>query len=1300
MNTLTQRPKCPREAAAHARLLTRSLQRGASNSSTAQEKSMAPNAPRRIVHIHMLLSAQGALAEIRRSRVQNLHGTFRLPVREVPQRDQHLRMRGVTTYSMRIAIMAEYHPLKVSRRLSCILDFSRSSPIRPTSASHCDHTQVKLIDIEVVELLASKFAHLGPGLTVRMHGRERSGLVSFTHSTVVSICCTSRHTEFDGIVRFALNGLLPPPYEYRSALDLHTASSPIFNEEPNRTLAELGLDESVADGGEITFYVVKRNNTTKVAGSDKRIGKSAVYTVQDDWHPTVRQTDRGMATFLSSLLVFTNYLSGDEEAVRNMHDRVLLYILALSRFPPAVRALHILSENETILPEEIRAVSETMYHLALDAASPTITKGNTTRVFECARILFGVIIERAKRSWTFPSLGTQIIPPPLFSEVSLTCEISGEPLRDPVIYGGQIIERNAARIPYGMRVNRLFVVNEALDIPALQSYRLSTSPFSAAIDMANIEMQIHAPLSLTQVVTPALTLDEEGFNAVYISRGGPCAQPGEDIFLLRPCHGGEVGVDVNVVALRLNPIIEKRKAMGDWDIDAFGSSRTDRVDTREIEEAVVVALDLRFSKRRDQLNLALPNAKAFLVSLDCLRSVGRYIFVGEVMQRDRVPPAGDAARRRQRAVDTLDELQVIYTRLHWRRNQGESVESLTDQNLSMWEDFVAVAVNTVLSTELVNHLLLHLTNLYNDSANILLPNGVPERFIDPFSGEIFSDPVKANDGFIYERTHIETWRALHSTSPMDPTINLDKQSPLVPARDLKCSIMTFLHGRVQTMFHSNWRPLMIRIPRDNWEYIALPHTTSALSILFDLWYFSSVAPSLSRLWQGLQDRGDGRFCGHVLEPDTSLHLYRSRSLRATESPIDTLDLARRACYFMASGAQKSRLESRTMSRLDIVKQAFEAFVNKSEVFDHPIAIGLVTFGREVREVQKITLLKEQFRNTLRSLEADGDTPLYDSLSVAHSMLTAFKAEHPSSALRIICLTDGFDVGSKTAAHTIAAKLQRSGVVIDSIVVQTGDAPNRVHPMSVVTGGYSFCVDTLENALNTVELETVLRIKDRVERERKPVVQNAWDLLRYNNPLYYPMDIVTTETCPERKPHARLHENVLSAQKAAARGVPPFSTDRQRRLMQEIRDVVKSPHPAIDVYAGDDLAFWKIVIEAPEGSPYEGGTFLAYIDFSPDYPRVPPEIRFVTKILHPNINRHGKVCHAALDRSWLVDMTMSLIFQILYGILLTPDTDNPLDLHATMEYNDDTGHHALKVQNLVRKFASKTRPQWRAEMEGE
>ncbi|KAI0920122.1 hypothetical protein AcV5_009939 [Taiwanofungus camphoratus] len=791
------------------------------------------------------------------------------------------------------------------------------------------------------------------------------------------------------------------------------------------------------------------------------------------------------------------------------------------------------------------------------------------------------------------------------------------------------------------------------------------------------------------------------------------------MLILRPCHGGEAAVDVNVVALKLQPLIDARKKTDEWDIDAFGSSRTDRVDTREIEEAVDFNQtdsnvdeensDQRaeqnlmncFFRRRDGLSSAIESAKSFVTGLDCLLSISRYIYRGEPTQGSWREINRNVARRVERADKAIDELRILYARTHWQGTQSEA--SVVNTSLSDLEDFVAVATDRSLKAQLVDHLLQHAARV-KEGSNTVASNGVPVRFIDPLSGDIFVDPVRATDGFVYERRCIESWRNVYGTSPLDPTIDIDADSPLISVGSLLQPILAFLRGRPRAFFRARQRPFLIQIGTGGGRarlFVTLPGTVSVLSILFDEWSFSERRPSTSRLWHGLRDYGDGSFRGRALEPITSLHdlsAYVESIGSDDRVSVNTLDLDLRAWHYIATGAERTRIDSRSMSRLDVVKQAFEAFINKSEAFDHPIAVGLVTFGRRVTEVQEVTLPKEQFRDTLKSVKADGDTPLFDGLAVAHSMLTRFKHQHPSTALRIICLTDGFDIGSNVSANAVAARLQQTGIIVDSIVVQTGRLTNVLHPISVVTGGYSFKVDTLENALNIVELETVLRAKDRVERPPKPIVRHQWHLSKYNDLWTYPMDVVTAEKCPDRKLHERLCEPLQSAHKAAARSAPPSSTDRQRRLMQEVRDIVNSPHPAIDVYVGDDLAFWKIVIEAPEGSPYEGGTFLAYIDFGGDYPQAAPEVRFITPILHPNINRHGKVCHAALDRNWLVDMTINVVLQILYGILLTPDTDNPLELHATMEYNDDGGNHALKVHDMVKKFAAKNREAWRKELE--
>lgn len=60
--------------------------------------------------------------------------------------------------------------------------------------------------------------------------------------------------------------------------------------------------------------------------------------------------------------------------------------------------------------------------------------------------------------------------------------------------------------------------------------------------------------------------------------------------------------------------------------------------------------------------------------------------------------------------------------------------------------------------------------------------------------------------------------------------------------------------------------------------------------------------------------------------------------------------------------------------------------------------------------------------------------------------------------------------------------------------------------------------------------------------------------------------------------------------------------------------------------GDSLSHLEGTILGPEGTPFEGGTFVINIDIPSGYPFEPPKMKFVTKIWHPNISSQtGAIC---------------------------------------------------------------------------
>jgi ubiquitin-protein ligase len=46
-------------------------------------------------------------------------------------------------------------------------------------------------------------------------------------------------------------------------------------------------------------------------------------------------------------------------------------------------------------------------------------------------------------------------------------------------------------------------------------------------------------------------------------------------------------------------------------------------------------------------------------------------------------------------------------------------------------------------------------------------------------------------------------------------------------------------------------------------------------------------------------------------------------------------------------------------------------------------------------------------------------------------------------------------------------------------------------------------------------------------------------------------------------------------------------------------------------------FYLINNSSPDDTPWEGGTFNLILEFSEDYPNKAPNVRFVTKMFHPN-----------------------------------------------------------------------------------
>merc|ERR1712159_225085 len=92
---------------------------------------------------------------------------------------------------------------------------------------------------------------------------------------------------------------------------------------------------------------------------------------------------------------------------------------------------------------------------------------------------------------------------------------------------------------------------------------------------------------------------------------------------------------------------------------------------------------------------------------------------------------------------------------------------------------------------------------------------------------------------------------------------------------------------------------------------------------------------------------------------------------------------------------------------------------------------------------------------------------------------------------------------------------------------------------------------------------------------------------------------------------------------------------------------------------DAINFWRVLIEGPSGSPFEGGVFALHAIMPSDYPFSPPQITFETPVYHCNVSDSGKICLDILQDKWNPGLSVPKCLEAIRIMLKQPDTDNSL-----------------------------------------
>lgn len=392
--------------------------------------------------------------------------------------------------------------------------------------------------------------------------------------------------------------------------------------------------------------------------------------------------------------------------------------------------------------------------------------------------------------------------------------------------------------------------------------------------------------------------------------------------------------------------------------------------------------------------------------------------------------------------------------------------------------------------------------------------------------------------------------------------------------------------------------------------------------------------------------------------------------------IDTSSSMEEECYV---GAE--------IQKINAVKELFHNFATRSMAYDFHHVIGLVKFDSMVKTLHTFTENLEKFKEHVRKLEPSGCTLLYDALRRGASELEKVKTRFPDCRLHIICLTDGNDSGSSIEPVPVTAKLLKSNIIVDSILLGNVEN-NMLHGISNATGGCCFKPQTTKEGLRLFEIETLLSLEQRKLKDQLDPSSISESILS---------NIFAThgyDECPETSLPSQINSKVTVTESALKKKIQEskkgWFLEKDKRILEELKSLHCDPHPFFRVFPSEsDFTFWRILMQGPPDTPYEKGVFELYCQFGPDYPVKPPLVRFVTQVYHCNINTVGRICHNIFDRNYNAHITMREILEAVYGLLIIPEPDDPLDSILAEEFLTSRDIYEREAKKHTEETAGKS-----------
>lgn len=142
-----------------------------------------------------------------------------------------------------------------------------------------------------------------------------------------------------------------------------------------------------------------------------------------------------------------------------------------------------------------------------------------------------------------------------------------------------------------------------------------------------------------------------------------------------------------------------------------------------------------------------------------------------------------------------------------------------------------------------------------------------------------------------------------------------------------------------------------------------------------------------------------------------------------------------------------------------------------------------------------------------------------------------------------------------------------------------------------------------------------------------------------------------------------------------------------RIRRELTEITQQPPPncSAELYK-DDLFHWRATILGPTGTVYENGSFRLDIRFPAAYPFRPPQIRFITRIYHCNVDSRGVICLDVLNERWSPVMNIAKVLLSIWVLIGECNPLDPLVMGIADQYQNNRKEHDKIARFWTRRFA--------------